>query len=411
MPLRFRKEYYQSGPRTDGSVETSLDEGKSSWELLFNDPGQCPDMALTEQGVEQMFRLGQRLRKRYHSLFSPTFKPSEYFVRSTDITRTIMTAQAVMLGFAPDSYRPYETGVNWIDEGVAQLEIKAAGQDVGTDDPVVPHSHFAIPIHIQPLAVETMFPSYTACPRWAQERAKLRRPFRELDTAMHQKLRADLKECIGSAISTRRGWQSAANVLTPTVGMLPTHLCKQYRTSSPHSYAFCQQADEEHESVLPPCFTAEMFEGLQAAAGLELAFKFQSPQLCRLAIGAFVAELYADLKIAVENEDRARKLSLYSGHDSTLAPLLAAWNVFDRVLPPLGSYLIIELYRHKHTREKHIRMLYNDRVLALPDVVKQRTGANSSQLIPGLVSWQSFSQLTELVASTNRAAECARIDE
>ncbi|CAF4414103.1 unnamed protein product, partial [Adineta steineri] len=56
---------------------------------------------LTMAGIEQQHRLGGYLRNRYGSLLSPNYTASEIVVRSTDIDRTLMSAQSNIVGLYP----------------------------------------------------------------------------------------------------------------------------------------------------------------------------------------------------------------------------------------------------------------------------------------------------------------------
>ena len=52
-------------------------------------------------GVEQQHRLGAYIRTRYGTLLSSMYHPSEVVVRSTDVDRTLMSAQSNLVGLYP----------------------------------------------------------------------------------------------------------------------------------------------------------------------------------------------------------------------------------------------------------------------------------------------------------------------
>jgi hypothetical protein len=56
---------------------------------------------LTIAGIEQQHRLGGYLRTRYGSLLSPNYTRDEFVVRSTDVDRTLMSAESNLVGLFP----------------------------------------------------------------------------------------------------------------------------------------------------------------------------------------------------------------------------------------------------------------------------------------------------------------------
>ena len=64
---------------------------------------------MTARGIEQQHHLGGVIRRRYNSLLSPNYTRSEIVVRSTDVDRTLMSAQSNLVGLYPVSDPPAGT--------------------------------------------------------------------------------------------------------------------------------------------------------------------------------------------------------------------------------------------------------------------------------------------------------------
>ncbi len=56
---------------------------------------------MTTAGIEQHHRLGKLIRNRYNLLLSSNYTASEIVVRSTDVDRTLMSAQSNLVGLYP----------------------------------------------------------------------------------------------------------------------------------------------------------------------------------------------------------------------------------------------------------------------------------------------------------------------
>jgi lysophosphatidic acid phosphatase type 6 len=57
---------------------------------------------------------------------------------------------------------------------------------------------------------------------------------------------------------------------------------------------------------------------------------------------------------------------VYSGHDSTLVPILAAMGVYTNDWPPYASFLTIDIAEEITSREKFVRVTFNDEDVFLP---------------------------------------------
>lgn len=49
----------------------------------------------------QEYELGKYIRNRYKDFLSPTYSPDEVYIRSTDVDRTLMSAESNLAGLYP----------------------------------------------------------------------------------------------------------------------------------------------------------------------------------------------------------------------------------------------------------------------------------------------------------------------
>lgn len=69
---------------------------------------------LTQVGIEQQFLLGLWLTKYYENFMSPSYNVSTFHMRSSDIDRALMSAEAMMAGFFHGSETSLEKyGLHW----------------------------------------------------------------------------------------------------------------------------------------------------------------------------------------------------------------------------------------------------------------------------------------------------------
>merc|ERR1712196_57552 len=68
-----------------------------------------------------------------------------------------------------------------------------------------------------------------------------------------------------------------------------------------------------------------------------------------------------------QNNDSKKKFVIFSGHDSTIVPILCSLGIYENIWPPYASNIVFEIATYKRNRNKYyIRTIYNDRIKKLP---------------------------------------------
>uniref|UniRef100_A0A8D0YAL5 Lysophosphatidic acid phosphatase type 6 n=1 Tax=Sus scrofa TaxID=9823 RepID=A0A8D0YAL5_PIG len=256
---------------------------------------------LTKVGMQQMFALGERLRKKYVEdtpFLSPTFNPVEVFIRSTNIYRNLESTRCLLAGL----FQRQKEG------------------------PIV--------IHTDEASSEVLYPNYQNC--WSlQERTRGRKQAAALQPGISEDLET-VKEGMGIASGDRVDFLILFdNVAAEQVHSLP---------SCPTLRRFARMIERRAVDTALYILQREDREGLQ------------------MAVGPFLHILESNLLKAADPatpSGKTRKLYLYAAHDVTLMPLLMVLGIFDHKWPPFAVDLTMELYQHRKSKEWFVQLYYH----------------------------------------------------
>ncbi|KAG8517639.1 Lysophosphatidic acid phosphatase type 6 [Galemys pyrenaicus] len=254
---------------------------------------------LTKVGMQQMFALGQRLRRSYVEdvpFLSPTYNPLEVFVRSTNIYRNLESTRCLLAG-------------------------------------LFQHQKGPVVIHTDEASSEVLYPNYLNC--WSlRERTKGRKKAASLQSGISEDLKK-VKEELG---------------LTSSDGIDFFHLLDNAAAEEVHSLPSCPALRR----------FARMIEQRAVDTALYV-LQWEDRESLQMLVGPFLHMLEGNLLRSADPAappGQTRKLYLYAAHDVTLLPLLLALGVFDNKWPPFAADLTLELYQHRETKEWFVQLRY-----------------------------------------------------
>lgn len=275
--------------------------------------GNCSSGQLTEKGAKQHFDLGTQFRALYVEklkLLSPQFNPEEVFLRSTDIVRTKLSAQSQILGLYPDDTLP---------ENARILRMNIVEP---TTEFMYPNSNFC-PI------LQTISSKITSSPEYIKHEH------------MTQPLRSQLAKTFNVTPETLGPWS----------GLLDSFTCLL-----------------SHNKPIPSKISHSMIDKVFEYAGWEMGALVNNTDFAKYGIGGLVAELIDNMEYSFQHENP--KFRLYSGHDTTIGPLLGALGIFDNIWPPYASNIVLELFKDVKQGDYHVLVKYNGKEEKLPGCSK-----------------------------------------
>ena len=250
-------------------------------------------------GKHQHLDLGRWLRKRYQHFLSESYSPYEIYVRSTDVDRTLMSAEANLAGLYPPQGDQIWDSLKWMP----------------------------IPVHTIPELQDHVLSGKKFCPTYNQEMTKV------LNSQPIQRILKDNAELL--------------NYLSKSSGMKISSL-----ESAEYLYNILY-IEELWNKTLPDWTKSIYPDKLKPLADYSFTIQAYNTVLKRLKTGSLLGEMIDHMEKKAKGAlVPDRKLWIYSAHDETIANVLMTLNIFEPHCPPYASTILIEL--RKNSKGQHI---------------------------------------------------------
>ncbi|OMJ94246.1 hypothetical protein SteCoe_2581 [Stentor coeruleus] len=308
---------------------------ESPWEVNLGE--------LTREGSMQHYIIGKEFRERYiikKKLINPTLLLPEVYVRSTDLHRTIMSAQAQMMGFFPigpelsspfmhfRAVPPFE--VLGINNTIAELKLKA-----------LPYAFQPIPIDVYENVHDYLLLGYSKSCQMMEEYVKDSQESEEYKkwvVKYERGIKKDLEKALGMQ-----------NIEFDEAAFVADSLeCVKF-----------------HDFHMPDGVDDSLYEKMMELKDFSNSYLFNIEAALKLATSAFYMQLLETFDDIIYARSTT-KYKVYFSHDKTLISLLIALDSWDSKNPPFASTLLFEL--HNEDSEYKVKIIYNDEVIKLESI-------------------------------------------
>ncbi|XP_075209853.1 prostatic acid phosphatase-like [Lycorma delicatula] len=311
---------------------------------------------LTNIGKMQEYELGRWLRQRFNHLLSEIYTRDEIHIVSTDVDRTLMSAEASLAGlYLPKDSQRWSSDIKWQP----------------------------IPVHTVPEHLDSILAMGAPCPKYNLESKRV----------------MELPQIVDLMAS----FNDLLEYLTEHTGEKVTDLVKVQNIWSTlhietlHSYKLPEWTD----TIYP--------NPIKTAAAHIYSLQTYSPEQKRLKSGPLLKDMLQHFKLKLgdssyvpDNLEEAelikkQKVWLYSGHDETLGSLLNSLNLYNLINPPFASAVLIEL--REKDGNNFITVTYHNSTTEPPYLL---TIPGCSELCP----YKTFIELTHPIIPYDWFAEC-----
>jgi len=286
--------------------------------------GNCFPGQLTKEGAAMTYELGKALREIYVNQFKllpETLDPSTVYFRATGVPRAQQSLFSILQGLYPASTR---------------------------------RNGAAVPFHVMADDYDTMVPNSAACPRITSLLSKAK------EQSGYVKELKKASSFVEKAISITGATGTLNNVKAVTAWMdiLYSRICHNFPLPCKDSKCVTKN-DAAVIGEVGTYIINHEYDVNASGSGYEPA---------RLTAGPLLNELLEFQEKMVNGDASAPRYLHFSGHDTTLVPIMAALQSHFPSYAPYASHIIFELYESEsNSGNFYIRALYNNKALVIPE--------------------------------------------
>ncbi len=280
---------------------------------------------LTARGMQQEFSLGQGFRSMYierYKLLPKSYSASTMYVRSTDYNRTLMSAEAVLMGLYPLGTGP-------------QIN----------NSPALPSQYQPIPIHTVAQKEDPLFEDRTHGPGFESR-------------------------VIEYVINTPN-WQNKVNLYQDKLnkwGLISGMSLKGlYPVSGLGDTLYIRSL---YNIPLPKGMSENDSKEILALADWIHVNVFQPYEVGSYASSALLKEINNYLSTAAKGENQL-KYVLFSAHDSTILGLMSGLKSPLAKSPPYASDVKFLLFKETNKNILFVNIIYNGTIVNIPECKQQ----------------------------------------
>ncbi|KAI6176106.1 Histidine phosphatase superfamily, clade-2-containing protein [Aphelenchoides bicaudatus] len=300
---------------------------RNPWILLPDDPNNGPETwpeglgELTRLGIEQGFHLGQLIRRRYTSFLPVGYGANDFYMRSSDRNRTLMSAQVILAGMFPRLGMNYTDQINPIPVHSTPFE-----QDAGNIE------------FLSKLICVQILNDHPECPAAdEEERAVYASP-------KYKEMEQKFENLLGLM-----GKESGFNKIPlpfRDVWLVYDSLFEVFVHSDTHK--------------LPAWVDKAILWQISQAYELSSYGIYDSQKLKRLRAGPIVKDVLERAQQKIDGNLPDQKMYAYSGHDTSIASFLVGLGIKFPVFPLHSTALMIELHKDPRDETYVLRIFYRN---------------------------------------------------